>query len=81
MPSVTPDQMVAAHDLLNKMNAVMHYGEHEGEEVVMTAFVAEIQPRKDPATDLMPARTTELFFVHEDEWVLAEINHIGRSFK
>lgn len=83
MSHLTPDQMLAAHDLAEKLNAVMHYGEHNDEEVVMTAFVAEVQPPKDPETDLMPARTTELFFVHEGDagWVLAEINPIGRSLR
>lgn len=86
MSSINRDQMRAAEDLLTKLSAVTHYGEHEGHEVVMTAFVAEVLPAEDTdpcATDCLPPKaTTELFFVHEgDEWVLAEINDIGRSFK
>lgn len=82
MPRVNADQMAAAQDLLNKLNAVMHYGEHNDEEVVMTAFVAEIQPKKPEGTDLLPMRDTEMFFVHEDDgWVLAEINPLGRSLR
>lgn len=84
MSHITVDQMRAAEDLLKKLSAVLHYGEHEGHEVIMTAFVAEVHPAKPEhaAEDAPPPRaTTELFFVHEDEWVLAEINPIGKSLR
>lgn len=84
MPSLNPDQMRAAEDLLSKLSAVLHYGEHEGHEVVMTAFVAEVHPARPDYLEeeaMRPQPTTELFFVHEDEWVLAEINHLGKSLR
>lgn len=85
MPSLNPAQMRAAEDLISKLSAVMHYGECEGHEVSMTAFVATVQPpRPDHLGEeeaKLPMPDTELFFVYEDEWVLAEINPIGRSFR
>lgn len=84
MPSLSPDQMLAAHDLVKKLSAVMHYGEHEGHEVAMTAFVAEVRPPRPQylhEDEPLPKPTTELFFVWEDEWVLAEVNPLGRSFR
>lgn len=85
MSSINRDQMRAADDLLAKLSAVLHYGECEGHEVVMTAMVAEVIPARPDyllPDDRSPKPTTELFFVYEgDEWVLAEINNIGQSFK
>lgn len=84
MPRLSTKQMRAAEDLLSKLNAVMHYGEHDGEEVVMTAFVAEVQPARPDYLEedaKLPPPDTELYFVHEDEWVLAEINHVGKSLR
>lgn len=87
MSHVTRDQLRAADDLLEKLSAVLHYGEHEGHEVVMTAFVADVVPArpeflKSEPDDMSLPVTTELFFVREgDEWVLAEINPVGKSFR